>query len=123
SRFGAPVLDLGTGMWAAMGVLAALHQRTRTGRGAVVDTSLFETALGWLSGHVAGYRFTGDLPSRERTGCRRLGSLPWLSDKERHGYHRRGQQPALREAGSRPRPSGVGHRPALRHQRRAARPP
>ena len=57
SRFGAPVLDLGTGMWAAMGVLAALHQRQRTGRGAVVDASLFETALGWLTGHIAGFKF------------------------------------------------------------------
>jgi crotonobetainyl-CoA:carnitine CoA-transferase CaiB-like acyl-CoA transferase len=83
SRFGAPVLDLGTGMWAAMGVLAALHQRARTGRGAVVDTSLFETALGWLSGHVAGYRFTGDLPSRERTGSRRL--VPFQGFQTKNG--------------------------------------
>ena len=83
SRFGAPVLDLGTGMWAAMGVLAALHQRARTGRGVVVDTSLFETALGWLTGHVAGYRFTGDLPSRERTGSRRL--VPFQGFQTRNG--------------------------------------
>ena len=83
SRFGAPVLDLGTGMWAALGVLAALHQRARTGRGAVVDTSLFETALGWLSGHVAGYRFTGDLPSRERTGSRRL--VPFQGFQTKNG--------------------------------------
>jgi len=39
SRFGAPVLDLGTGMWAAMGVLAALHRRARTGRGGIVCPS------------------------------------------------------------------------------------
>ena len=83
SRFGAPVLDLGTGMWAAMGVLAALHQRVRTGRGAVVDTSLFETALGWLSGHIAGFRFTGDLPSRERTGSRRL--VPFQGFQTKNG--------------------------------------
>jgi crotonobetainyl-CoA:carnitine CoA-transferase CaiB-like acyl-CoA transferase len=83
SRFGAPVLDLGTGMWAAMGVLAALHQRARTGRGVVVDTSLFETALGWLSGHVAGYKFTGDLPSRERTGSKRL--VPFQGFQTKNG--------------------------------------
>ena len=83
SRFGAPVLDLGTGMWAALGVLAALHQRVRTGRGAVVDTSLFETALGWLSGHIAGFRFTGDLPSRERTGSRRL--VPFQGFQTKNG--------------------------------------
>lgn len=83
SRFGAPVLDLGTGMWAAMGVLAALHQRARTGRGAIVDTSLFETALGWLSGHVAGYKFTGELPSRERTGSKRL--VPFQGFQTKNG--------------------------------------
>jgi crotonobetainyl-CoA:carnitine CoA-transferase CaiB-like acyl-CoA transferase len=83
SRFGAPVLDLGTGMWAAMGVLAALHQRARTGRGAVVDTSLFETALGWLTGHIAGYKFTGELPLRERTGSRRL--VPFQGFQTKNG--------------------------------------
>jgi len=83
SRFGAPVLDLGTGMWAAMGVLAALHQRAHTGRGVIVDTSLFETALGWLSGHIAGFRFTGDLPSRERTGSRRL--VPFQGFQTKNG--------------------------------------
>jgi crotonobetainyl-CoA:carnitine CoA-transferase CaiB-like acyl-CoA transferase len=83
SRFGAPVLDLGTGMWAAMGVLAALHRRARTGRGGVVDTSLFETALGWLTGHIAGYKFTGDLPSRERTGSRRL--VPFQGFQTKNG--------------------------------------
>lgn len=83
SRFGAPVLDLGTGMWAAMGVLAALHRRARTGRGGIVDASLFETALGWLTGHVAGYQFTGDLPSRERTGSRRL--VPFQGFQTKNG--------------------------------------
>jgi crotonobetainyl-CoA:carnitine CoA-transferase CaiB-like acyl-CoA transferase len=77
------VLDLGTGMWAAMGVLAALHQRARTGRGVVVDASLFETALGWLTGHIAGYKFTGDLPLRERTGSRRL--VPFQGFQTRNG--------------------------------------
>ncbi len=41
TRMGTSVLDFGTGMWAAMGVLAALEQRHRTGQGCVVDTSLF----------------------------------------------------------------------------------
>jgi crotonobetainyl-CoA:carnitine CoA-transferase CaiB-like acyl-CoA transferase len=72
TRMGTSVLDFGTGMWAAMGVLAALEQRHRTGRGCVVDTSLFETALGWLTGHFASYRLSGDLPARHRTGSRRL---------------------------------------------------
>jgi crotonobetainyl-CoA:carnitine CoA-transferase CaiB-like acyl-CoA transferase len=71
-RLGTSVLDFGTGMWAAMGVLAGLVQRARTGRGCVVDTSLFETALGWLTGHFASYRISGDPPVRHPTGSSRL---------------------------------------------------
>jgi crotonobetainyl-CoA:carnitine CoA-transferase CaiB-like acyl-CoA transferase len=72
TRMGTSVLDFGTGMWAAMGVLAALEQRHRTGVGSVVDTSLFETALAWLTGHFASFRLSGELPTRHRTGSRRL---------------------------------------------------
>src|SRR6059036_2265182 len=71
-RMGTSVLDSGTGMWAALGVLAALVERQRTGRGAVVDTSLFETGLGWLANHFASYRMSGTPPVRHRTGSTRL---------------------------------------------------
>jgi len=72
TRIGTSILDFGTGMWAAMGALGGLVQRQATGRGCVVDASLFETALGWLTGHFAGYRASGELPVRHRTGSRRL---------------------------------------------------
>jgi crotonobetainyl-CoA:carnitine CoA-transferase CaiB-like acyl-CoA transferase len=72
TRIGTSILDFGTGMWAAIGILGGLVQREATGRGCVVDTSLFETALGWLTGHFAGYRASGELPVRHRTGSRRL---------------------------------------------------
>ena len=71
-RMGTSVLDSGTGMWAALGVLAALVERQRTGRGSVVDTSLFETGLGWLANHFASYRISGTPPVRHRTGSTRL---------------------------------------------------
>ena len=45
-RVGSSLIDQGTGTWAALGVLAALLERERTGEGAVVDVSLYETALG-----------------------------------------------------------------------------
>jgi crotonobetainyl-CoA:carnitine CoA-transferase CaiB-like acyl-CoA transferase len=60
--------DLGTGVWAALGICAALLRRERDGRGGVVDVSLYETALAWmtvpLSDHLAG----GPLPRRYGSG-------------------------------------------------------
>src|SRR5688572_10125612 len=44
-RVGSSLIDMGTGMWAALGIVSALLERERTGQGATVDTSLYETAL------------------------------------------------------------------------------
>ena len=68
SRVGMQVLDLGSGVWAALGCLAALFRRASTGRGCVVDTSLFETALGWLQVLLAGFQASGKQPDRHRSG-------------------------------------------------------
>lgn len=72
TRIGTQVLDHGTGMWAAMGVLALLFRRGLTGRGGIVDTSLFETALGWLTIPFSTYAVTGKPPARHSTGSSRL---------------------------------------------------
>lgn len=68
SRVGMQVLDLGTGIWSALGCIAALFQREQTGKGCVVDTSLFETAMGWLQVMMAGYQVTKKQPARHRSG-------------------------------------------------------
>jgi len=68
SRVGMQVLDLGTGIWAALGCIAALFRRTSTGQGCVVDTSLFETALSWQQVLMAGFQATGIQPGRHRSG-------------------------------------------------------
>jgi crotonobetainyl-CoA:carnitine CoA-transferase CaiB-like acyl-CoA transferase len=72
SRVGMQVLDLGTGVWAALGCLAALQRRHLTGEGCVVDTSLLETGLGWMAQHITGYNVTGRQPPRDRTGNPKL---------------------------------------------------
>jgi crotonobetainyl-CoA:carnitine CoA-transferase CaiB-like acyl-CoA transferase len=72
TRIGTSILDYGTGMWAAMGVLAALVRRAQTGAGGVVDASLFETGLAWLKGHYASFRASGAVPERHRTGSNRV---------------------------------------------------
>ncbi len=44
-KVGAPVTDITAGILGAMGILAALHARTQTGKGQMVDTSLFEAGI------------------------------------------------------------------------------
>jgi crotonobetainyl-CoA:carnitine CoA-transferase CaiB-like acyl-CoA transferase len=66
-RVGASLIDQGTGTWGALGVLAALLERERTGEGCVVDVSLYETAIGYIGYHLAGYLADGTIPSGEGT--------------------------------------------------------
>ena len=66
-RVGSSLIDQGTGMWAALGVLAALLERERTGEGSVVDVSLYETALGYIGYHLAGYLADGTVPTGQGT--------------------------------------------------------
>jgi crotonobetainyl-CoA:carnitine CoA-transferase CaiB-like acyl-CoA transferase len=65
---GASINDKATGMFTVIGALAALRRRDITGKGAVVDTSLFETAVHWVEGQVNNHLATGDVPKRHGTG-------------------------------------------------------
>jgi crotonobetainyl-CoA:carnitine CoA-transferase CaiB-like acyl-CoA transferase len=67
-RMGTSVLDLGSATWAALGCIAGLLQRERTGKGCTVDASLYETALGLLTVHFARYQASGQLPERQANG-------------------------------------------------------
>jgi crotonobetainyl-CoA:carnitine CoA-transferase CaiB-like acyl-CoA transferase len=67
-RVGTSIVDMGAGMWAAMGILAALNRRHVTGEGCHVTTSLFETAVGWMAPSIGGYLATGDLRRRMGSG-------------------------------------------------------
>lgn len=70
-RMGTSVVDFGTGIWTALAALAALRQRDRTGRGCIIHTSLFETALFWLCNLFAQYKASGKVPQRHPTGSPR----------------------------------------------------
>jgi crotonobetainyl-CoA:carnitine CoA-transferase CaiB-like acyl-CoA transferase len=59
-------LDLGSGMWATIGCLAALRPREATGAGCVVDTSLFETSLTLVAPAMATLSVSGKAPARQR---------------------------------------------------------
>lgn len=64
ARVGVSLIDHGTGVWAALGVLAALYERERTGAGRTLEVSLYETALSLLSYQLTGYLGAGFVPGR-----------------------------------------------------------
>lgn len=68
SRVAFSVNDFGTAMWSAIGILSALLVREKTGKGCVIDTSIFDTSMGWQTMAVASMLSTGIVP--QRTGLR-----------------------------------------------------
>jgi crotonobetainyl-CoA:carnitine CoA-transferase CaiB-like acyl-CoA transferase len=65
---GASINDKATGMFTVIGALGALRRRDITGKGGLVDTSLFDTAVHWVEGQVNNHVATGDIPQRHGTG-------------------------------------------------------
>jgi crotonobetainyl-CoA:carnitine CoA-transferase CaiB-like acyl-CoA transferase len=54
-RAGVSIADITAGMYAAFGIVTALHARERTGRGQYIDVSMLEGQLGILSGMIGAY--------------------------------------------------------------------
>jgi len=64
TRAGVPVSDIFTGVYSVVGILAALTQRERTGRGCYVDTSLIDSTVGVLANQALNFLVSGDVPKR-----------------------------------------------------------
>jgi crotonobetainyl-CoA:carnitine CoA-transferase CaiB-like acyl-CoA transferase len=67
-RVSVSIVDMAAGMWSVIGILAALQERGRTGKGGIVDASLYETALAWMTIPLAGYLADGKIPERHGSG-------------------------------------------------------
>lgn len=63
-RVGLPVVDMVTGMNAALGVLMALQERERSGRGQLVEAALYDSGLALLHPHAANWFMDGRAPKR-----------------------------------------------------------
>lgn len=74
-RAGVSVADSGSGMWCVIGILSALYRRASTGKGGIIDASLFETVLGWMTLHITGFQANGEVPIRRGTAAR--GIVPY----------------------------------------------
>lgn len=63
-RVGLPVVDMVTGLNAALGVLLALQERERSGRGQFVEAALYDSGLSLLHPHAANWFMSGKTPGR-----------------------------------------------------------
>jgi len=73
-RAGASITDIGAAAYGVIGILAALHRRSITGRGDHIESGLFETIVYWISQHVTNVQMTGKNPQprgREDSGMGR----------------------------------------------------
>jgi crotonobetainyl-CoA:carnitine CoA-transferase CaiB-like acyl-CoA transferase len=64
TRIGIPVSDIFTGCYSVIGILAALAQREKTGKGAYIDGALVDSTVGVLSNQALNYLVSGKVPTR-----------------------------------------------------------
>lgn len=83
-RVPASIVDMGAGMWSVIGILAALQERGRTGKGGIVDTSLYETGLAYMSILFAAYLANGEIPARHGSGVDMI--VPYQAFAAADGY-------------------------------------
>jgi crotonobetainyl-CoA:carnitine CoA-transferase CaiB-like acyl-CoA transferase len=83
-RVGTSIIDMAAGMWSVIGVIAALLQRRDNGKGSSIDTSLYETALGWMCYHAANYQACGELPKRQGSGAAMI--VPYRGYASKDGF-------------------------------------
>ncbi len=74
-RAGVSILDLGTGMWMTVGILAALLERQRSGKGQRVDASLLQTGVMFMCYHLLYRQFAGVNPKPQ--GSRHTAFAPY----------------------------------------------
>jgi crotonobetainyl-CoA:carnitine CoA-transferase CaiB-like acyl-CoA transferase len=78
-RTGVSILDVTTGTWMALGILAALLERKSSGKGQRVDASLFQTGILFMAYHLVYRQFAGVDPQPQGTRHKAFapyGSLP-----------------------------------------------
>jgi len=83
-RVGISLVDMGSGMWAAMGFLASFISRMKEGEGSRVSTSLFETGLAWMTIPLAGFEAAGDVRKPYGSGVAEI--VPYQCFQTKSGW-------------------------------------
>lgn len=83
-RVGVSIIDMGSGMWGAIGVMGALIERRRTGLGSHIRTSLFETALAWTATPICRQQMSGKPQLPQGSGA--AGIVPYQAFRTTDGW-------------------------------------
>lgn len=83
-KVGVAIVDVTTGMFAAIGILAALRARERTGAGQHIDLALLDSQVAWLINVASNYLVSGQLPGRY--GNAHPNTAPYQLFRTRDGY-------------------------------------
>jgi crotonobetainyl-CoA:carnitine CoA-transferase CaiB-like acyl-CoA transferase len=82
-RIGVPLVDITTGLYAAIGILMALAERQKSGAGQFLETTLYETGLAIMHPHAANYFLHGKPP--QLTGNEHPNLVPYSIFATRDG--------------------------------------
>lgn len=83
-KVGFSIADIGAGMWAVIGILAALRARDRNGVGDHIDVSLLETVVSWQTYHATAALLAGAVP--QRMGSAHPTIAPYQTFSASDGY-------------------------------------
>jgi crotonobetainyl-CoA:carnitine CoA-transferase CaiB-like acyl-CoA transferase len=83
-KCGLSIADLAAGLYGLVGILVALHARSRTGRGQHVDVSMLDGQISLLTFHAGSYFATGQSPSRR--GNRHPSIVPYETFRASDGW-------------------------------------
>lgn len=83
-KAGFSIADIGTGMWAIIGILAALRERDRSGKGQWIDVSLLDTIISWQAYFAGNYFATEEDP--EPLGGAHPNIVPYQVFEASDGY-------------------------------------
>lgn len=84
AKVGVPLCDLVCGLYVAMAVLAALHERARTGQGQAIDVSLLESGVSLAVWEAGRWFATGEVP--ERLGSAHQSQAPYQAVRTADGW-------------------------------------
>jgi formyl-CoA transferase len=74
-RLGLPVVDISMGLYCVIGILLAMHDRTKTGQGQAIEVTLYDAAMSLMHPHFPNYFLSGKVP--QLTGNQHSNLVPY----------------------------------------------